>query len=257
MGFERFGIKLSLPFNFAADWESEVLAPYAAFCEEAYLPVHGVHTARPATHGLTEPEYLRRVDSLHEAAAEKGVRLCFVANQVPGPGEAAALLGQVGRLHGRYPDATYTIRSLDLAARLRHAHPALRVGPSTLSMVDGVIPALYWRRSVAPVTITVAREINRRPAILAALKRLGFRVKLVAQGNCIPWCPVQPEHMRRIADADDLGASGVKVPVRGLGSGRPSRRRQRTSRGWRPRPARSRAAAAIGPGTRGSRRSGR
>lgn len=217
MKFEKLGMTLSLPYNFQPDFIDKVLLPLAKYTEEVYLSVHWAiaSTARTRGAALSRSDYLNMVDILYRAAAPRGIRLNFVANTDADPRSARLIVDEAVALAHRYDNTCFTIRSLETAVMLKKELPSADITPSTLSMVDSVIAAMYWRRAVNPKVLMIAREINRKPLILQQLKDMGFRLKMIPQDNCIPYCPVLHEHLNAIRIRDSLSSvSTVDIPVR-------------------------------------------
>lgn len=64
-------------------------------------------------------------------------------------------------------------------------------------ITEEVYLSMHWRLAVDPKVLMIARESNRRPQILRQLKAMGFRIKMIPQDNCVPYCPVLAEHLNR------------------------------------------------------------
>ena len=211
------GMTLSLPYNFAPDFVGEVLRPFSEDTEEVYLPLFWATAGSGRTWKgpATQREFLKAVDGLAEAAGALGVRLNFVANIEGGPRDERLAFDEIERLADRYPGATFTVASLPLATALKEARPDLEIGPSTLSDVDCALAAAYWKRAANPSVLTVAREVNRRPAVLRQIKALGFRVKVVARDGCVPDCPFRNQHFDLLQRCNEVAESeGQPHPVR-------------------------------------------
>ena len=217
MKFQELDMKLSLPYNFADDYIEKVLLPYANLTSEVYLAVFWAisPSARNWMGAATHREYLQKVDLLYKAAKPYGIHLNFVANVEMGPRQARQIVDEAASLHERYPGSSFTLRSLEVAIALKREVPDAEISPSTLAFIDSAVKAMYWKIAVNPKVITVAREVNRRPAILRQFKDMGLQIKLIPQDTCIPYCPVMQEHDTVIALRDQLNqASTVPIPLR-------------------------------------------
>ena len=217
MTFTDLGMKFSLPYNFADDYADKVLLPYAEFTEEIYLAMFWAisPSARNWAGATSHREYLQKVDELYAMANKNGLHLNFVANVMMDPRQMRLVVDEATYLHENYPGSSFTLRSMETAMMLKHEAPEAEISPSTLAFIDSVVKAMYWRRAVNPKVITVAREINRNPLILRHLKDMGFRIKLIPQDTCIPYCPVMDEHDQTIQLRDQLSqASVVPIPLR-------------------------------------------
>jgi len=215
MLFEQLGMKFSLPYNFQSDFIDRVLNPFADATEEVYLSMYWAvaSTARIKGRINSRREYLNMVDQLFKATSGRDIRLNFVANLQTGPRMARMITDEAVLLSDRYPGLCFTIHDLETAITIKREIPDADITPSTLSMVDSVVAAMYWRLAVNPKVLMIAREINRKPAILRQFKAMGFRVKMIPQDNCIPYCPVLAEHLNAISMRDELAAtSTVAIP---------------------------------------------
>ena len=215
MLFDDLGMTLSLPYNFQPDFIDRVLLPFAEITEEVYLSMHWavVSTARIRGNTDSHRQYLENVDGLFKVASKHNIRLNFVANTHTDPRGSRVIVDEAVALSERYPGACFTIRSLETAIDIKRELPSVDITPSTLSMVDSVIKAIYWKKAVDPKVLMIAREINRKPDILRRLKAMGFRIKMIPQDNCIPYCPVLSEHLNAISLVDHLSAmSTVPTP---------------------------------------------
>jgi hypothetical protein len=212
---QELGMRLSLPCNFEDDFVETVVIPLRDEAEEVYLPVHcsSGPTGRPWSGPRSRRAYFEFVDRLYRAC-EGRVHLNFVANLEMTPLDRLRLIDDCLDLFERYPGSSFSLRSLEIAEKIKTAQPDLEVGPSTFSEVDSVLKAKYWINFAGSSVVTVSLEVNRRPAILRKMKNLGIRIKVVARNFCIPHCPWRSEHLAAIRVRDDaLSASSVDIPI--------------------------------------------
>jgi len=205
MSFADLGLKLSLPYNFTPNYVDEVLVPLKGEVEDVYLPVFWtVATSARWWNGPTRyHDYRAVVDKLQAGARPLGIRLAFVANTEPSALQVSSLIDEAIRLHHDYEGATIVLASLEAATKIRQAAPDAEVQPST-SVINTCLKAWYWKKAVNPRVITIDRALNRRPEILRALKAMGFRIKFVAQDNCITSCPEELRHVRDLELIDQM-----------------------------------------------------
>ncbi len=209
-------MRLSVPYNHDEDFLEALIAPHAPLIAEVYLPFHisVCHTAR-AWHGPFELRaYDEVIKGLHEYLRPRDIKLNFVANLPSSSGsDKARLVNEILRLDETFGGSLFTIRSLETAATAYSLRDTLDLQSSTLSHVNGPAAAWYWKQYAGSAGVTVDRGINRRPDVLAAIRKLGLKIRMVVNDDCIPSCPSEDDHMCDIALGGDLGLS------RGTGGG--------------------------------------
>ena len=212
MDFSELGLRLALPYNFADEYVEEVLTPFGPHTEYVFLALPGsfVSTFRPwSAYGKTNKyrldlrAYHAKVKRLYEAAQGMGVTLTFVGNNDSVGRGATGLRDVIVDTHDRYPDSTFTLRSLTVATHLKQMDPSIRIAASTMAEIDSPLKAAYWLRHVQPEMMTLAREASRRPALMARLKGMGIKLQLVTTDGCIPQCPFKDDHLAEIRLLDD------------------------------------------------------
>lgn len=200
-------MRIALPYNHSPDFVDGILWPYREVLCELYLPLHITvcHTTRP-WHGPLDPlVYDRDVAELAEVVGHLGIRLNFVANAIVQPPQDNARLGaEVVRLARLYPDAVFTLSSLEIAARVHAAHPRIDLQPSTVSFVNNPVSAWYWKELAGASGVTVGRNINKRPELLRAIHKLGLTLRMVVNDDCVPSCPADFEHAVQMRVFDEL-----------------------------------------------------
>lgn len=196
------GMRLSLPYNFDPRYADVVMPGIADMVHEVFLPVHWTvaATSRPRNGPASRRHYLSHVDALQRDIGP--VRLNFVANQRLDRLGRMRVVDEILDLAERFPGAAFTVHALDTAIAVREARPDLEVGPSTLSGVASVLAASYWQRYAGCRMVTVAREINRRPALLRRIRATGVAIRVVARDQCLPECPWADDHKSAIAAHD-------------------------------------------------------
>ena len=200
-------IRLSVPYNHAPDYTERILDPYAELISEIYLPVHisAAHTSRPWHGPIDQNQYDSQVDGILRLVEGRGITLNFIANALYQPSaESQRLAQEIVRVHARFPTATFTLTSWELAVSLFRQDETLDIQPSTIAHVAGPTSAWYWKNFAGARSITVERSINRRPSVLRAIKKLGLELRMVANDDCLPNCPAEVDHGDAIRKYDDL-----------------------------------------------------
>lgn len=192
------GLGLSVPWNHDQAL-LERLEPFAPHMANIYLPFH------PSIGGASrvwagpedEASYRDEVDAVAAWTAARDIGLVMVTN-IPGRViQGEALVAEVQRVAPSAARLRLTFADAVVAARLKdRLLPNADIGVSVLANVTNATQALYWKEATGASFITVAREINRRPAVLADIKSLGLRTGVVTCDECIPHCPFYSHHLR-------------------------------------------------------------
>lgn len=197
----------SVPWNHDPEL-LERLEPFAHRMENIYLPFHP--SVGQSSRIWAGPEdaagYRAEVDRVAAWTADRGIGLVMVTN-VQGLGvEGDALVEEVRRVSEKAARLRLTFVDATIAARLKaRLLPHAAIGVSVFANVMTAVQALFWKEVAGASFITVAREINRRPAPLADIKSLGLNTGIVTCDECIPFCPFYSHHL------DPQGVEGFTV----------------------------------------------
>ncbi|MFH1529808.1 MAG: hypothetical protein ABIK09_03630 [Pseudomonadota bacterium] len=188
---------LSVPWNHDPELLDR-LEPFAYRMENIYLPFHpsvaGTSRAWAGPDSVTT--YQAEVDRVAAWTASRDIGLVMVANLVNRPIERDALVEEVRRVSGKAGRLRLTFVDAVAASRLRERlAPYADIGVSVQAHVTNAVQALYWKEVAGASFVTVAREINRRPAPLEDIKSLGLRTGMVTCDECIPFCPFFSHHL--------------------------------------------------------------
>jgi hypothetical protein len=232
MSLEALGMKLSLPFNFEADFVETVLEPCPQRVDSVYLamPWPDCTTVRPWSGGGSMKDYLDRVQSLYGHLVRHGIHLHFTANQRVTPREARAVTDRAVDLFARFPASRFVFASLPLAQRVKAAIPEADIGPSTVAQVRSPISAWYWQEAVGARTMVLAREVNRRLDLVREFRRMGYRLTVIPVDGCIAECTSRAEHESATAIADMVAELGFDTI--GMTGCQPFSRSCRESPAW-------------------------
>jgi hypothetical protein len=187
----------SVPWNHDPEL-LERLEPFAYRMENIYLPFHpSVGGASRVWAGPGDAAgYRAEVDRVAAWTADRDIGLVMVAN-VPGLSvDGDRMVEEVRRVSQRTARLRLTFVDAAAAARLKdRLLPHAAIGASVLANVMTAVQALYWKEVAGASFITVAREINRRPAPLEDIKSLGLKTGVVTCDECIPFCPFYSHHL--------------------------------------------------------------
>lgn len=201
-------MRLSVPYNHdlglldalrpALEWIASLyVAPHPSLALSA-RPYHGPETARGA---------LEELRTLARWCAEHTVQLNLVANAPGGLADPTGLRRAALTLRDQGTQVQVTFADLPGAERFRHTaddqatHP-IEVGISCLAQVERPLQALWWRERVNATSLTLSREINRRPQEIARLADLGLTLGVVAFDDCVPDCQSRLHHYQRDASGN-------------------------------------------------------
>jgi ferredoxin len=188
-------MSLSVPWNHDPALLA-ALEPALPWISSLFLPFHPslAGSARP-WRGPEPAAYEREVAGLAEWAHRHGKSLVFAAN-VPGARiNPAAMAEQLHRLAAGGLGLRLTLADAWAAAQMRRClDPRVVIGASTLANIALPGQARPWIEEVGCRHITVAREINRRPREIQAIRDLGVSIGVVLCDECVPWCPFLSFH---------------------------------------------------------------
>jgi collagenase-like PrtC family protease len=192
-------MKLALPWNHDARL-LDALAPYAAFVDSMYLPFHpsvalsGRDWAGPDAIN----DYRREIALVCARLAAWSAGLTLVANLPGAPVDVRAVVDEALRFADVVPRVRIKLGDPEVARAVAQLVPAsIEIGVSCLANVATAQQAFYWKELAGARYVAVAREINRLPSALAAIKAVGLTVGIVPYDGCIPQCPFSLSHLTR------------------------------------------------------------
>ncbi len=207
--FLDLGFRVSFPGNMDPEmWEK--VRPYRALIEEVYASLH--HDVFPSARVLVDPltpeEHLQQLLSLGQQLTSDNVALNVVLNLQPLPWrvDENLLFDHLDRLLD-VADIRISVSDFVWAHRLRNRYANLPIDMSVIAKIDSSFKAMYWSRHIGSNTVTVDRNINKKPHILRQISKAGFKVKLVVSDGCMPSCPAEINHWIAAAasSAEELG----------------------------------------------------
>jgi hypothetical protein len=195
--FRDLGFRLSIPYNHSDDYLDR-MEDILEVTGEIYLPVppqySGSGRAWPA--GCDPRKYARTTKALIRSLKYSSVDLNFVMN-VPVPlCKHHGILKVIGSYLELTSKVQFTVADFILAQNIRTAFPRARLCVSTLAKVQTAVAAKYWIEGAGVESITICRDINKRPDAIRSIHDLGAKIKMVVEDQCIPNCPVLLSHLQ-------------------------------------------------------------
>jgi len=204
-------MKLALPWNHDARL-LDALAPYAAFVDSMYLPFHpsvalsGRDWAGPDAIN----DYRREIALVCARLAAWSAGLTLVANLPGAPVDVRAVVDEALRFADVVPRVRIKLGDPEVARAVAQLVPAsIEIGVSCLANVATAQQAFYWKELAGARYVAVAREINRLPSALAAIKAVGLHRRHRPVRWVHPPVPLQsvPPHPRPSGIGASTGAS--------------------------------------------------
>ena len=99
-----------------------------------------------------------------------------------------------------------TISLPSLLPVIKRRHPKLKVRVGVYARVDGVAKAKFWEDLGADEITLESISVNRNFRLLAAIRRaVGINLQLLANSNCMMFCPLSGQHMVNLSHASQKG----------------------------------------------------
>ena len=94
-----------------------------------------------------------------------------------------------------------TLTDLNLATLVRKHLPELQISASTTALINSAVKATLWRELCGVDDICPDRDVNKRPAVLRAIRRAApeARIRLLVNDHCLPDCALRMQCMNSIA----------------------------------------------------------
>ncbi len=89
---------------------------------------------------------------------------------------------------------------------VKRRHPRLKVRIGVYARVDGVAKAKYWEELGADCITLESIAVNRNLTLLKAIREaVKVDLQLIANSNCLMFCPLSGQHMVNLAHASQKG----------------------------------------------------
>jgi collagenase-like PrtC family protease len=89
---------------------------------------------------------------------------------------------------------------------IKKRHPGLKVRVGVYARVDSVAKAKYWEEQGADCITLESISVNRDFAMLTAIRKaVKLELQLIANSNCMMFCPLSGQHMVNLSHASQKG----------------------------------------------------
>jgi len=146
-----------------------------------------------------------------QRAAQKGIGFNYLINPACLDNREYTRQGQAGleRLLGFVEECGVTAVTISLPFLLpiiKRRHPRLKVRIGVYARVDGVAKAKFWEDAGADCITLESIAVNRDFALLSAIRRaVRLELQLIANSNCLIFCPLSGQHMVNLSHASQKG----------------------------------------------------
>jgi collagenase-like PrtC family protease len=196
--------RLAVPYNHDPALV-EALAPLAEHVHDVYFAAspavvgsgrHRLDAARPRT-------YLDGIRGLMRELEPLGIEGNVLVNPTclgDAYHDPTPILRHLAELH-EAGVSTVTLTDLNLATLVRRHLPELEISASTSALVNSAVKAMLWRDLCGVDDICPDRDVNKRPAVLRAIRRAApdARIRLLVNDHCLPDCALRMQCMNSIA----------------------------------------------------------
>ena len=148
-----------------------------------------------------------------QLAAQKGIGFNYLINPACMDNREYTRQGQAGleRLLGFVEDCGVTAVTISLPFLMpiiKRRHPRLKVRVGVYARVDGVAKAKFWEDLGADCITLESIAVNRDFTVLKAIRRaVKLELQLIANSNCLIFCPLSGQHMVNLSHASQKGHS--------------------------------------------------
>jgi collagenase-like PrtC family protease len=201
-------MKFSVATNFQPDL-LEALDGYPVSELFGKLPSDSVGGGRASF--MLAPLSTRQFKQHVQAAAQNGIGFNYLINPACLDNREYTRKGQAGleRLLGFVEDCGVTAVSVSLPFLLpiiKKRHPRLKVRVGVYARVDGVAKAKFWEDLGADCITLESIAVNRDfPALKAIRQAVKLELQLIANSNCMIFCPLSGQHMVNLSHASQKG----------------------------------------------------
>jgi len=201
-------MKFSVATNFQPDL-LDALQGYPVSELFGKLPADEVGGGRASF--MLAPLSRRRFREHVEAAHARGIGFNYLINPACLDNREYTRAGQraIERLLGFVEDCgvpSVTISLPFLLPIVKKRHPQLKVRVGVYARVDGVAKANFWEEMGADCITLESIAVNRDFAMLKAIRdSVKLELQLIANSNCLIFCPLSGQHMVNLSHASQKG----------------------------------------------------
>lgn len=201
-------MKFSVATNFSPDL-LDALAGYPVAELFGKLPTDSMGGGRASF--MLSPLSLRGFRDHVAQAAARGIGFNYLINPACLDNREFTRRGQADleRLLGMVEDCGATAVTVSLPFLMpiiKHRHPRLRVRVGVYARVDCVAKAKFWEELGADCITLESIAVNRDfPALRAIREAVRLELQLIANSNCLMFCPMSGQHMVNLSHASQRG----------------------------------------------------
>jgi collagenase-like PrtC family protease len=203
-------MKLSVASNFKPDFLA-ALEGYPVTELFGKLPSDSIGGGRASF--MLSPLTVGQLREHVRSAAERGIGFNYLINPACMDNREFTRQGQVEleRLLELVEDCGATAVTVSLPFLLsiiKKRHPRLKVRVGVYARVDSVAKAKYWEDLGADCLTLESISVNRDFALLQAIRSaVQLELQLIANSNCMMFCPLSGQHMVNLSHASQKGHS--------------------------------------------------
>jgi collagenase-like PrtC family protease len=156
---------------------------------------------------MLSPLTVRQFREHVRIAGEKGIGFNYLINPACMDNREYTRQGQAGleRLLGLVEECGVTAVTVSLPFLLpiiKRRHPRLKVRVGVYARVDSVAKAKFWEEMGADCITLESISVNRDFALLKAIRKaVKAELQLIANSNCLMFCPMSGQHMVNLSHA--------------------------------------------------------
>ena len=201
-------MKLSVASNFKPDFLA-ALEGYPVTELFGKLPSDSIGGGRASF--MLSPLTVGQLREHVRSAAERGIGFNYLINPACMDNREFTRQGQVEleRLLELVEDCGATAVTVSLPFLLsiiKKRHPRLKVRVGVYARVDSVAKAKYWEDLGADCITLESISVNRDFALLQAIRSaVKLELQLIANSNCMMFCPLSGQHMVNLSHASQKG----------------------------------------------------
>ena len=201
-------MKFSVATNFRPDL-LDALQGYPVAELFGKLPSDSVGGGRASF--MLSPLSTREFRAHVQGAARKGIGFNYLINPACLDNREFTKKGQAGLelLLGFVEEcgvSSVTVSLPFLLPIIKKRHPRLKVRVGVYARVDGVAKAKFWEEMGADCITLESITVNRNFPLLKAIRRaVRLELQLIANSNCLIFCPLSGQHMVNLSHASQKG----------------------------------------------------
>lgn len=204
------GMRLAVPYNHDPRL-IPLLGPMARSIAEIFIPAPlDISGTFRAWNGPDPVEYRKMVPGIVGAAERIGVSVNMAVNAPFVPPADHRMVADYVAQASADGVKSFTIGDLHLAEHVRAVCPDVELVASATADIAHVTRARHWVRMAGVSRIVVSRIVNKAPDVLRAMARLGVKIEIIPNEQCLPACPYMFQHAMTIGLKDSVDDTDFK-----------------------------------------------